>query len=216
MGKWIEQADIIEEGATFLHPPKRIKRRRGEEHREDDEIHHPGKVLKLLDAGGDQHAERAEHQARKDQRRQHREIADRRRRDIPEPRDQQEGIDLQQRNRGSRNELAEQQIPARQRTHQQGTHIAHLAVVDHRERRLHAVEELDHRDQAGRDIDLVENIGFVWRDDGDAEHLTEAGSEDEQPHQRPDQRRNKTFALMHEAQGLAPHNAVQAGDVFTE
>src|SRR5207253_7890766 len=34
---------------------------------------------------------------------------------------------------------------------QQGAHVAHLAVVDHRERRLHPIEELDHRHQSWRD-----------------------------------------------------------------
>src|SRR6202008_2820962 len=68
----------------------------------------------------------------------------------------------------------------------------------------------------GRDIDLVEDVGFVWRYDGDAEHLAEADGEDEQPHQRPHQRRNKAFALVEEAQGFAPYNAVQAGEVLTE
>jgi hypothetical protein len=75
MGEWIEQADIIEQGAALLHPPKRVQRGRGEEHRKNDKIHHAGKVLELLDAGGYQHAQRAQHQPRQDQRRQHREIA---------------------------------------------------------------------------------------------------------------------------------------------
>jgi hypothetical protein len=119
MGEWIEQADIVEHRAALLHPPQRIERGGGKEHRKDHKVHHAGEILELLDAGGDQHAERAEHQPGQDQRRQHREIADRRRRDIPEPRDQQEGIDLEQRDRGSREKLAEQQIPARQRAHQQ-------------------------------------------------------------------------------------------------
>ena len=138
----------------------------------------------------------------------------RRRRDVPEPGDQQEGIDLQQRDRGSRQQLAEQQIPARQRAHQQGAHVAHLAVVDHRERGLHAVEELDHRHQSRRDIDLVEDVGFVGRDDGDAQHLAESGGEDEEPDQRPHQRGDEAFALMQEAQRLAPHDAVEAGGIF--
>ena len=216
MGERVEQADIIKQRAALLHPPQRIKRGGGKEHREDHEVHHAGKIFQLLDAGGDQHAERAEHQSGQDQRRQHGEIADRRRGDVPEPGDQEEGIDLQQRDRGSRQQFAEQEIPARQRAHQQRAHVAHLAVIDHRQRGLHAVEQLDHRHQSRRDIDLVEDVGLVGRDDGDAEHLAESGGEDEQPHQRPHQRRDKTLALMQEAQRLAPHDAVEAGDVFRQ
>ena len=95
-------------------------------------------------------------------------------------------------------------------------HIAHLAVVDHRERGLHAVKQLDHRHQSGRDIDLVEDVGLVWRDDGDAEHLSKAGGEDEQPHQRPHQCGNEALALMQEAQSFPPHDTVQAGDILRE
>jgi pyrroloquinoline quinone biosynthesis protein E len=40
-----------------------------------------------------------------------------------------------------------------ERTDQQHTHIAHLPVVNHRERGLHAVEQLNHRQQSWRDVD---------------------------------------------------------------
>src|SRR6185369_9723501 len=54
------------------------------------------------------------------------------------------------------------------------------------------------------------------QDDGEAEHLTEAGGEDEQPHQRPHQCGDEAFALMQEAKRLAPHDAVQAGEIFAK
>ena len=63
----------------------------------------------------------------------------------------------------------------------------------------------------GVTIDLVEHVGLVGRDDGDAEDLAESGGEDEQPDQRPHQRGDEAFALMHEAQRLAPDDAGQAG-----
>src|SRR6202012_895443 len=97
---------------------------------------------------------------------------------------------------------------------QQGAHVAHLTIIDHRERGLHAVEKLDHRHQPRRDIDLIGDVGLVGRDDRDAEHLAEAGCEDEEPHQWAHQRRYETLALMQEAQGLAPHDAVEADDIF--
>ena len=45
------------------------------------------------------------------------------------------------------------------------------------------------------------------------EHLAEAGGEDEQPHQRPHERRQEPLALMQEAQHLAPHDAAEAGEI---
>ena len=48
------------------------------------------------------------------------------------------------------------------------------------------------------------------------EHLAEAGREDEQPDQRPHQRRDEALALMQEAQALAPDDAVQADGVLRE
>ncbi len=128
----------------------------------------------------------------------------------------EKSVDLQQRDRGACEQLREQEIPARQRAHQQSAHVAHLAVVDHRQRGLHAVEQLDHRHQSRRDIDLVEDVGLVGRDDGDAQHLAESGGEDEQPDQRPHQRGDEALALMQEAQRLAPHDAAEAGGILGE
>ena len=68
----------------------------------------------------------------------------------------------------------------------------------------------------GRDVDLVEDIGLVRRDDRDAEDLAEAGGEDEQPYQRSDQRRDEALALVQESQRLAPGDAVQADEILAE
>src|SRR5262249_21705198 len=97
-----------------------------------------------------------------------------------------------------------------------GAHVAHLAVVDHRERRQHAVEHLDHRDEAGRDVDLVQHVSVVGRDDRHAEHLAEPGRKDEQPHQRAHQRRNEALALVQEAQALAPYDALEADRIVAQ
>ncbi len=64
--------------------------------------------------------------------------------------------------------------------------------------------------EARRDVDLVEHIGLVGRDDRHAEHLAEAGRKDEQPQQRPDQRRDEPFALVEKAQAFADQDALQA------
>ena len=68
----------------------------------------------------------------------------------------------------------------------------------------------------GRDVDLVEDVGLVWRDDRDAEDLAEAGGEDEQPDQRAHQGGDEALALMHEAQCLPPGDAAQADQVLAE
>ena len=145
-----------------------------------------------------------------------RQIAERRRFDIPEPGDQQEGVDLQHRDQRARQQFRCQQPPARERADQQRAHSAGFPVIDHRQRRLHAVEKLDHRDQPGRDIDLVKNVGLVGRNDRDAENLPEAGGKNKQPDQRPHQRGDEAFALMDEAQGFAPDDALHADQILRE
>ncbi len=92
--------------------------------------------------------------------------------------------------------------------------VAHLPVVNHGERGLHAVEITDHRHQAGRDEDLIQHVGLVWRNDRYAEDLAEASGENEQPDQRPYQGRDEAFTLVQEAQRLAPGDAVQANEVL--
>ena len=216
IGERIEPADGVDDRARLLHQPQRVQRGRGEEHREDHEVHHAGEVLELADHRGQQHAERAEHHAGQRERGQHGEIAPDRRLDAPEPGDDQIGVDLRDRHHGACQQFAGQQEPARERADQQHAHVAHLAVVDHRQRGLHAVEQLDHRHQSGRDIDLVQDIGLVRRNDRHAEDLAEAGGEDEQPHQRPHQRRDEALALMQEAQRLAPGDAAQADEILAE
>src|SRR5262249_24363294 len=107
-------------------------------------------------------------------------------------------------------QFREQQEGARERTHQQRSHVAHLAVVHHGERGLHAVEQLDHHHQAGGYVFLVQDVDFVGRNDRDPEHLPESGGEDEQPYQRPHQRRDEALALVQKAQRLAPSDPLEA------
>src|SRR5262249_45339867 len=83
----------------------------------------------------------------------------------------------------------------------------------HRERGLHAGEKQDHANEPGRDVDLVEHVGLVGWDDRHAEHLAEAGGENEEPEQRPHQRRDETFALVEEAQPFADQDALQAAEI---
>ena len=200
----------------LFYLPQRIERGRCEEHREDHEIHHTREVLKLLDQRGEQHAERPEHEAGENERGQHRQIADKRRLDIPKPGDGEKDIGLEDRDQRSSDQLGAQEKPARERADEQGAHVAHFAVVNHRERRLHAVEKLDHRDKARHDIDLIEHIGLVRRDDRHAEDLAESGGENEQPYQRADERRHEALALMQEAQAFAPDDALGADEVLAQ
>src|SRR5215470_2667977 len=48
MREWIAQADIVEHRAALQDTPERIERGRGEEHRENNKVHHAGKVFELL------------------------------------------------------------------------------------------------------------------------------------------------------------------------
>ena len=137
-----------------------------------------------------------------------------RRLDLPEPGDGEEGVDLRQRHGHSGHELGGQQIPARERAYEQGAHVAHFAIVDHGQRRLHAVEQLDQQHQSRRDVDFVEDVGFVGRDDGDTEHLPEPGGEDEEPYQRADERGHEPLALVQETQSFPPHDALEADRVL--
>ena len=144
-------------------------------------------------------------------RRQHRQIAPPGRRlDLPEVGDDKKGVDLKNRNGDAGDQLRGQKKPPRRRADQQHAHAAHFAVVDHRQRGLHAVEELDHRDQARRDVDLVQDIGVVRGHDRDAERLAKSRGEDEQPDHRAHQRRDEALALVKKTQALAPHDPIEA------
>jgi hypothetical protein len=66
---------LSERLAGLGQPPERIKSRRGEEHREDHEVHHAREILELADKGCQQESEGAEHQASRQHRRQDRHIA---------------------------------------------------------------------------------------------------------------------------------------------
>jgi hypothetical protein len=78
---------------------------------------------------------------------------------------------------------------------------------------LHAVEQLDHRDEAGGDVDLVGDVRLVGRDDGDAEGEAEAGGEDDQPDQWAHQRGKEAPTLVEKAQPFAPDDALQTAQV---
>src|SRR3546814_18335866 len=79
-------------------------------------------------------------------------------------------------------------------------HRPHLAVIDHGERVLHAVEELDQSDQAGHHVNVVGDVSLVGRDDGKAERGAEAGGEAQQPDKGEHQGGKETLTLLHEAQ----------------
>ncbi len=76
-----------------------------------------------------------------------------------------------------------------------------------------ALNKQDHADEAGYDVDLIENVGFVRRNDRHAEDLAEAGGENEKPDERPHERREEPLALMQKAQNLAPDDAAEAGEI---
>src|SRR6202020_1402638 len=211
MSEWVQPADGRQPRASLLHAPQRIKGGGCEEHGKNDEVHHSREILELLDERRQQHAERAKHQARQRERRQNCEIAPPGRwLDLPEISDDKKRIDLQNRNGDARDQLRRQEKPTRRRTDQQHAHAAHFAIVDHRQRRLHAVEELDHRDQSRRDIDFVENVRVIGRHDRDAERLSKSGCENEQPDQRAHQCGNEALALVEKTQALSPNDAVEA------
>jgi hypothetical protein len=72
-----------------------------------------------------------EHQPGDDQGRKHRDEPERREVDAEAQRDSQEHVDLDDRHARPGEQLADQQIPPRQRRRQQDAHAAHLPVVDH-------------------------------------------------------------------------------------
>src|SRR3990170_1167223 len=213
-GERVVEADVIEPQAPFPHLPQRIERRGGEEHREDHEVHDTGEVLQLLDGRGQHHAERAEHHAREDERRQRREVAPWRQLHAAEPGDEEKGVDLEQRYEHAGEQARQQEEPARERRGEQHPHRTHLAVVDHRQRALHALEQLDHREQAWRDVHVVGDVGLIRRDDRDAERGAEARGKNNEPNQWPNQGREKPLALLEEAQQLAPDDAEKGADVM--
>ncbi len=136
-----------------------------------------------------------------------------RRLDLPEKGDREEDVGLQDRNEDARHELGEEQKPARKRTDEEDPHRAEFPVVDHRQRRLQAVEELDHRDEARRHVDLVQDISVVRRNDRDAEDGPEPCREDEEPYERAHERRQEPAALVQKAQRLAPGDAGKADGI---
>ena len=107
-----------------------------------------------------------------------------------------------------------QQPPAWKRADQERAHSPGFPVIDHRERRLHTVEKLYHRDQSGRDVDLVKHVGLIWWNDRDAEDLPKTGGKNEKPDQRAHQRRDEALALMDKAQRFTPDDAGHADKIL--
>ena len=213
MGEGVELADPIQGFGRFAHLPKGVQGGGGEEHREDHEVHHAGEVLQLPDLRGDEQADRAQHHPRDNERRQSGEEAERRDEDVPERGDGEEDVDLHHRDDDPGEKLGEQQRPAREGARQQHPHRADLAVVDHRQRGLHAGEELDHHRQPRRDVFLVKDVGVVGRNDGHAQRRAEAGGEDEQPDQRPHQGAEEALLLVDELEQFALGDAGKADPV---
>ena len=123
--------------------------------------------------------------------------------DIEQPADCQKDVCLNYCQRGACRELAQQQVPAWQRSRQQQPHDSHLAVVHHRQRRLHAVEQKDDAQETWHDVILVEDVGAIGRDDRYAEHVLKSRGEHDQPQRWPYQGRQQPAALMHELHDLA-------------
>ena len=126
--------------------------------------------------------------------------------DADQQRHDHEDIGLEHRQQHAGEELAQQQIPARQRRRQQQAHHPHLAVIDHRQRRLHALEQQHDAHQARHHVDLIRHIGFVGRRDRNAEHVLEPGADHDQPQRRPHHGRGEPPGLIDEARQFAPRD----------
>src|SRR5262249_17628751 len=111
-------------------------------------------------------------------------------------------------------ELRREQEPPRHRAHEQRAHVAHFAVVDHGQRGLHAVEQLDQQHQSRRDVDFVEDVGLVGWDDGHAENLPKAGGEDEEPDEGAHECSHEALALMQKAQTFTPNDPLETDRVL--
>jgi hypothetical protein len=79
---------------------------------------------------------------------------------------------------------------------------------------LHAVEQLDQQHQSRRDVDFVEYIGLVGRNDRQAEYLPKAGGEDEEPDEGTHEGGHEALTLMQEAQPFTPNNPLEADRVL--
>src|SRR5262249_22180896 len=89
-----------------------------------------------------------------------------------------------------------------------------VTVVDDGQRALHALEQLDHRQQAWCDVHVVGDVGLVRRDDRDAECGPKACGENDEPDQRPNQRRKEPLTLLEESQQLAPDDAGEGANIM--
>src|SRR5215472_16884126 len=63
--------------------------------------------------------------------------------------------------------------------------------------------------QSGYNVDLISNVDLIRRDDRYAEYVVKAGCEYRQPHQRANERRKQSAALLHEFDDLADGNGAQ-------
>ena len=79
---------------------------------------------------------------------------------------------------------------------------------------MHAIEELDHADQPGRDVDFVENVGVIGLDPRNTKHIVEACGESKEPHQGTHKCREEAFALLQKAQALPPYDADRTNEIL--
>ena len=121
----------------------------------------------------------------------------------------QEGEDLQQRQDRRADDLGKQQKAARQRGHQHDAHDARFAVIDHRQRRLHALEQDDDADQARQDIFLIGRVGSIGLDDGNAQKVVQARGEDQEPQRGTNEGGDQPFGLAQELCDLAPGDGIK-------
>jgi hypothetical protein len=170
----------------------------------------------MADQRGHQQGHRAEHQTRQDEGWKHGQISVPGRNDIPEVSDSQKRVGLKNSNGDATDQFRQEQERSRKGRYEQGTHGARFPVVNHRQRRLHGIEEQDHADEAWRDECLVQHVGRVGRNDRDAENLPEAGGKDKQPDQRSDQGGEEPFALVEKAQNFAPDDPAETGQIRAE
>ena len=147
---------------------------------------------------------------------QHEKVPDGRRADVPKSRDKKESINLQNRNGGPGDQFRAQKVPARERADEQGAHIAHLAVIDHRERRLHAIKKLNHRNQAGSNVLGVKNVGLVRGIIDTPSTWRKPAAKMRQPNERTYQRRNKALSLMYEPEASRQTMPFQANSVLAQ
>ena len=207
MAEWVQKTEPIKQLTALLHFPQGIERRRQEEQGENDKIHDARKILQLPDQRRQQQADRSEGQCGEKHGGQHRDIARGLKADTINCRGREKAIGLQDRHRSSGDKFCAEHKPARQRAGQQHAHGAHLPVIDHGQRTLHAVEEKHHTDKSGYDIDFVDHVSLIGRRDGEPEYGTKSCRENQEPQQRPNEGGKEPLTLLQEPQHFAGGNA---------